>query len=94
MNYGTYDNLEQLLMGRFHEDYSIYGNSIPELVHSYNMTPDERAAMLDEITRFELVNSDCLDIAFESLFGCDCDPTLWGHTTASFLDELKHLLRE
>ncbi|WP_028229383.1 contact-dependent growth inhibition system immunity protein [Paraburkholderia ferrariae] len=94
MNYGTYDNLEQLLMGRFHEDHAIYGNSIPELVRSYNMTPGERTAMLDEIDRFRQVNSGCLDTAFASLFGGDCDPALWGHTTASFLDELKRLLGE
>ncbi|MGF6479213.1 contact-dependent growth inhibition system immunity protein [Paraburkholderia sp. JPY419] len=96
MNYGTYNNLEQLIMGRFHEDYSIYGNSIPELVLSYKagMNEDERVAMLEEIVRFQKLNSNCLDMAFHDLFGSHCDPSLWGHTTASFLDELKRLLSE
>ncbi|MBN3803434.1 hypothetical protein GXB81_10250 [Paraburkholderia sp. Ac-20336] len=96
MNDGAYSHLEQLVMARFHEDYSLYGNSIPELVLSYKaeMTEDERIATLEEIARFQKANVNCLDRAFDDLFGCHCDPALWDHTTASFLDELKHLLSE
>ncbi|WP_316251705.1 contact-dependent growth inhibition system immunity protein [Paraburkholderia sp. UCT2] len=35
-----------------------------------------------------------LDSAFERDYGAGIDPNLWGHTTASFLDELKRLLSE
>ncbi|MGF6656872.1 hypothetical protein OKW34_007462 [Paraburkholderia youngii] len=56
------------------------GNSISELVLSYKagMTEDERVAMLEEIVRFQKVNSNCLDMAFEVLFGSHCDPSVWG----------------
>ncbi|MCC8404856.1 hypothetical protein LJ655_23780 [Paraburkholderia sp. MMS20-SJTN17] len=96
MNNGKYSNLEQLIMGRFHEDYSLYGDSIPDLVLSYKrgMNQTEKAAALKEIEQLKEDNRDNLDAAFEDAFGCHVDPVLWGHTAASFLDELKRLLSE
>ncbi|SEC64993.1 contact-dependent growth inhibition system immunity protein [Paraburkholderia caballeronis] len=91
-----YENLNQLIRGRFNEDFDLWGNSIPELVLSFkNGCP---RSMIDatafEIDQFKTDNAGNLDAAFEREFGKQCSPPLWGHTTDSFLEELKRLLSE
>jgi hypothetical protein len=39
-------------------------------------------------------HSTDLDCAFERSYGSGFDPTLWGYTTESFLNELKRLMGE
>jgi hypothetical protein len=89
-----YENLYQLICGRFHEDFDLFGNTIEELVLSFTCecTPEEIGATVAEIDQFRSDHARNLDAAFEEAFGRQFDPTLWGHTTASFLDELKRLL--
>ncbi|WP_245621134.1 contact-dependent growth inhibition system immunity protein [Paraburkholderia ferrariae] len=91
-----YENLEQLIFGRFHEDFDLFGDTIQELVLSYKegRSKDEVDATISEIDAFKIHNPDDLDAAFKDEFGYQCNPRLWGHTAASFLDELKRLLSE
>ncbi|WP_233831905.1 contact-dependent growth inhibition system immunity protein [Paraburkholderia sp. ZP32-5] len=90
----NYENLYQLICGRFHEDFDLFGNTIEELVLSFTRecTPEEINATVTDIDRFKGDHAGNLDTAFEEQFGRQFDPTLWGHTTESFLDELKRLL--
>ncbi|MGF6263563.1 hypothetical protein OKW50_000262 [Paraburkholderia youngii] len=89
-----YENLFQLICGRFHEDFDLFGNRIEELVLSFTCecTPEEINATVAEIDRFKSDHSGNLDAAFEETFGYQCDPTLWDKTTESFLDKPKRLL--
>ena len=91
-----YENLEQLILGRFHEDFDLFGDTIHELVWSYKegRSKDEINATISDIDRFYFDNRDDLDAAFKKQFGYQCNPLLWGHTTASFLAELKRDLSE
>jgi hypothetical protein len=96
MTAGKYENLEQLILGRFHEDFDLFGDAIQELVLSYKegLSKDEVDATISEIDAFKIHNPDDLDSAFKNEFGYQCNPHLWGHTIASFLDELKRFLSE
>jgi len=89
-----YENLYQLICGRFHENFDLFGNTIEELLLSFacECTPEEINVMVAEIDRFKSDHAGNLDAAFEEKFGRQFNPTLWGHTTESFLDELKRLL--
>ena len=94
MSNGKYENLEQLSVSRFHEDYSLYGDSLPALVRSYaeKVSARDRVATISDIERFRRDHRRDIDAAFDVAYGRYCDPVLWGHTAASFLDELKRLL--
>ncbi|WP_262420100.1 contact-dependent growth inhibition system immunity protein [Paraburkholderia sp. 31.1] len=89
-----YENLYQLIGGRFHEDFDLFGNTIEELVLSFTCecTPEEINATVAEIDRFKSDHAGNLDAAFEENFGYQCDPTVWEQTTEAFLDKLKRLL--
>ncbi|HEY2024821.1 contact-dependent growth inhibition system immunity protein [Paraburkholderia sp.] len=89
-----YENLYQLICGRFHEDFDLFGNTIEELVSSFTCecTPEEINATVAEIDQFKCDHAGNLDAAFEDEFGSQFNPTLWVHTTESFLDEVKRLL--
>ncbi|HEY2024818.1 contact-dependent growth inhibition system immunity protein [Paraburkholderia sp.] len=89
-----YDNLDQLIGVYFNEDSDYWGNTIEELVRACTSrcTPEMIRAKVADIDRFKSDHAENLDAAFVEAFGRQFNPTLWGHTTASFLDELKRLL--
>jgi hypothetical protein len=53
-----------------------------------------RQSAIEEIKRLTAKFGENLDSAFYEMYGHDFNPKLWGHTTASFLNELKRLLSE
>ncbi|KXU90311.1 hypothetical protein CI15_03645 [Paraburkholderia monticola] len=89
-----YYDLGQLIGGYFNEDFDYWGDTIEELVRACasGCTPEMITATVADIDRFKSDHAGDLDAAFEENFGRQFDPTLWGHTTESFLDELKRLL--
>ncbi|MFT4064979.1 contact-dependent growth inhibition system immunity protein [Paraburkholderia sp.] len=89
-----YFNLDQLIGVYFNEDFDYWGNTIEELVRACASasTPEMINATVAEIDQFKSDHAGNLDAAFEENFGRQFDPTLWGHTAESFLDELKRLL--
>ncbi|WP_084170088.1 contact-dependent growth inhibition system immunity protein [Paraburkholderia ferrariae] len=91
-----YGYLTGLIRSRFHEDFDIFGNSVEELVSSYieKMPKSEIDALISDIDSFKADFPDTLDSEFNERYGSQFDPVLWGHTTASFLDEVKRLLSE
>ncbi|WP_368621023.1 contact-dependent growth inhibition system immunity protein [Paraburkholderia sp. BR13444] len=90
----SYDNLAQLIGVYFNEDSDYWGDTIEALVRACvsRCTPEMINAKVADIDRFKRDHAGNLDAAFEQEFGRQFDPTLWGHTTESFLDELKRLL--
>jgi len=89
-----YFNLDQLIGGYFNEDFDYWGNTIEELVRACasGCTPEMIRTTVAEIDQFKNDHAENLDTAFDEEFGMQFDLTLSGHTTASFLDELKRLL--
>jgi hypothetical protein len=95
MKPSKYKNLEQIIRGKFNEDFEIWGDTFDNLVNSSKrkMPKNLIDEVILEIDNFQKDNSENLEQAFEREFGHQCDPDLWGHTTASFLKELKRLLQ-
>ncbi|NIF53460.1 contact-dependent growth inhibition system immunity protein [Burkholderia sp. Ax-1724] len=91
-----YPNLYQLFGAYFNQDSDLWGDTIPEIVSCYrrDCQRENHLEMIREIDSFISEHPNDLDSAFEKDYGQDLDPMLWGHTTASFLEELKHLLSE
>ncbi|MGV2291955.1 contact-dependent growth inhibition system immunity protein [Trinickia sp. YCB016] len=90
-----YLNLWNIIVGHFHEDFDLFGQNIEEIISYHKSVSDAsaRAETIREIDEFKTDNQGNLDAALEREFGRQFDPKLWGHTTESFLDELKHLLK-
>ncbi|MBN3806865.1 hypothetical protein GXB81_28010 [Paraburkholderia sp. Ac-20336] len=95
-NNPSYPNLDILFGGYLNQDYHYHADSIEEIVSIYKngITPEMRQSAIDEINRLAASCGENLDSAFYEKYGQDFNPKLWGHTTASFLDELKRLLSE
>jgi hypothetical protein len=89
-----YENLDQMIGVYFNEDFDYWGDTIEELVRACasQCTPEMINAKVADIDRFKKDHAGNLDAAFDEEFGMQFDQTLWGHTTESFLDELKRLL--
>ncbi|HEY2024867.1 contact-dependent growth inhibition system immunity protein [Paraburkholderia sp.] len=91
-----YPNMYQFFGGYLNQDFDLSGDTIPAIVSCYRSEcpRENHLEMIHEINSFISEHPDDLDSAFEKDYGQDFDPALWGHTTASFLEELKRLLRE
>ncbi|MCC8396601.1 hypothetical protein LJ656_28840 [Paraburkholderia sp. MMS20-SJTR3] len=86
----------QLFGAYLNQDCRLWGDTLFEIVSCYK-SDSERAHHLELIQEIDLFISEHpedLDAAFETDYGQDFDPELWGYTTASFLEELKRMLRE
>ncbi|SMG21798.1 contact-dependent growth inhibition system immunity protein [Paraburkholderia susongensis] len=91
-----YPGLTEFIQVYFGEDFALWGNTMADILALYRSesNPAERSTLVSEIDRFRRDNASDLDAAFEAAYGLCLDPPLWGHTTASFLDELKRLLSD
>lgn len=97
MNKSRYENLWNIIVGYFHEDFDLFGNNIREIMEYHRNASDEssRRLAVEEIDKFMSDNRGDLDTAFKNEFGNQLDFRLWGYPTiASFLDELKKLLQK
>lgn len=92
----SYPNLSFLIHAYFNEDFDVWGDSVGELVSCFKEESDKSSYkdVIDEIERFKLEHSTDLEKDFDEIYGLYVKPEPWGHTTASFLDELKRLLSE
>jgi hypothetical protein len=91
-----YPRMYELFGAYFNQDSDLWGDTIPEIISCYkNDSPIEyQREIINEINSFINEHPSDLDSAFERDYGSGFDPHLWGHTAASFLDELKRLLSE
>ena len=91
-----YPELANFIENYFGEDFDLWGNTIPEIVDFYKREsePSQHNLLINEINNFTNNNIDDLDRCFKEVYGLYFDPEPWGHTTSSFLNELKRLLQE
>jgi CdiI immunity protein len=91
-----YPRMYELFGAYFNQDFDLWGDTIPEIVSCYkkDSPPEYHREIINEIDSFVNEHPDDLDSAFERNYDSGFNPALWGHTTASFLDELKRLLSE
>ncbi|OLL28888.1 hypothetical protein BTH42_25375 [Burkholderia sp. SRS-W-2-2016] len=91
-----YPNLDSLIRGYFNEDFDLWGNTVAEVLCCFKEENDPviHTLVATEIERFKRNHSANLDKSFEKIYGLYVDPEPWGHSTVSFLEELKRLLRE
>lgn len=93
---GEYPRLSTLIDVYFGEEFSIWGDTIPEIIASYKRERDDStcASVVREIDDFIHAHASDLDEAFSNVYGFYLDPEPWGHTAFSFLDEVRRLLTE
>jgi len=93
-NKSPYPNLDFLIHAYFNRDFDLWGNNVQEIISCFKEESDQplRTLIIGEIDRFKLDHSIDLDEYFDKLYGLYVAPEPWGHTTISFLDELKRLL--
>lgn len=91
-----YPELSNFIHNYFGEDFDLWGGAIEEIFALYRSESDSaaRSTLENEIDNFRRDNSRDLDASFKAAYGLSFNPVPWGHTTASFLDELKRLLSE
>ena len=97
MSDSRYENLWNIIVGYFHEDFDLFGQDIFEIMKYHKSVSDEatRRLAIEEIEKFKSENQGNIDAAFRDEFGEQLDFRGWGYaTTISFLDELKKLLQE
>jgi len=85
--------LEQFLGAYFHEDYDLFGDTIEEIALCYKRvtSPDRIKQVCVEMDEFVAKYGAEAEVVFARHWG-SFDPTLWGHSVASFFDELKRIL--
>lgn len=86
--------MDHLFNTYFGQDFDLFGETVLEIVACYKKDcPYDYENLVREIDSFRSEHPNDLDSAFEKDYGHDFDPVLWGYTTASFLEELKRLLK-
>lgn len=89
-----YPELEQFIGAYFIEDFEIFGETIEEIALCYKRVAGkariQRACF--EMDQFIEDHKTGADVAFKERWG-SFEPGLWGHTTASFFEELKQILK-
>ncbi|NML34805.1 contact-dependent growth inhibition system immunity protein [Paraburkholderia antibiotica] len=88
--------LSNFLEGYLGEEFELWGNTIEEIVAAYKREsqPLERLILVGQIDQFCRDHAANLDTAFKAAYGLTFNPVRWGHTTASFLEEVMRLLSE
>lgn len=95
MNPDKYPDLWNLVV-MFGQDYDLFGETVEEIVLAFKKEADGEltADVISQIDGFKKENKNDLDVAFVKTFGELGHVDMWGHTHASFLDEVKRLLQE
>ncbi|WP_313625723.1 contact-dependent growth inhibition system immunity protein [Achromobacter sp.] len=92
-NEHQYPELEQFIGAYFIEDFEIFGETIEEIALCYKrVVGTERIQRAcSEMDKFIVDHNVGAEAAFAERWG-SFDPALWGHTVASFFEELKRIL--
>lgn len=93
-NMEQYPELEQFIGAYFIEDFDLFGDTIEEIALCYKGVAGKariRRACV-ELDKFIADHQDRAEAAFAEHWG-SFDPALWGHTVASFFEELKRILQ-
>ncbi|WP_143808996.1 contact-dependent growth inhibition system immunity protein [Paraburkholderia susongensis] len=91
-----YPELSKFLQGYLGEEFDLWGDTIEEIVAAYRSEsqPPARLILVGQIDQFCRDHALDLDTAFKAAYGLTFNPVSWGHTTASFFEEVKRLLNE
>ncbi|MCC8395762.1 hypothetical protein LJ656_24565 [Paraburkholderia sp. MMS20-SJTR3] len=92
----SYPQLTNFLESCFGEDVELWGDTIEDIVALYKSEnpPAAQLILIDDINRFSCDHGQNLDDAFAAAYDFTFDPVPWGHTTASFFELVKRLLKE
>lgn len=84
------------MTAHFGEDFDLFGETVEEIVASckQDLSADFIRNVILQIDEFKAENKENTDVAFVKTFGELGHVNMWGHTPASFLDELKRLLQK
>lgn len=90
----SFPQLDFLIHAYLNQDYELSGDSIEAVVECYSadISPADRARLLEDIGAFRRLHADHLDEAFRSSYGLDFAPALWGIDAAKFFDSVDELL--
>ena len=90
-----YPEMKHIFSIYFGQDFDLFGNTIPEIVSCYKKdAPYHYEKLIQELADFRKEYPNNLDVVFKGSFCEEFSPEGWGHTAASFLDEIQHALNE
>ena len=86
----NYQHLDNLIFSYFNQDYDLGGDSFDSIVDDFNNShsTEQRTQVKDDIRNFLADNTGNTEELFSERYGFDVDPSLWGHSAKSFLEEL------
>lgn len=89
----VYPELDQLFWAYFNEDFDLSGDTIEEIATCYRRDVDQKRILqaCTEMNMFMRRHETDAEVAFSTRWG-SFDPKLWGHTVASFFEELRRIL--
>ncbi|MCC8391205.1 hypothetical protein LJ656_01275 [Paraburkholderia sp. MMS20-SJTR3] len=96
MSSDRYPQLYLVCRAYFGQDFDLFGDTIAEIVSCYmqDSPPQHHQDLIREINLFFTDHPDTIELEFKREYGTGFKPKLWGHTSTSFLNELKRLLSE
>jgi len=93
-NESSYQSLDYLIHAYFNQDFDLWGETTEQIISCFRRENDDEQSrsVIADIDRLKAEHSADLDRNFDELYGLYVNPQAWGHTAASFLDEVKRLL--
>ncbi|WP_036254429.1 contact-dependent growth inhibition system immunity protein [Methylobacter sp. BBA5.1] len=91
-----YPEISELMSGWFHQDYDIEGDSVEEIIGSFNAScsSKQKGRLIEEISQFLKMEDNVLESEFIRIFNPDIEPTGFAPTTRKFLENIVELLSQ
>ena len=88
--------LTAFMSGWFHQDFDIEGETIEEIVGSFNKTSSvqQRQSLASDILNFLKLDHELIDREFVHQFTPDIDPKGFAPSTRIFFEQVLHVLQE
>ena len=95
-NPSDYPALAELIVGWFHQDFDIGGETIPEIIDAFNRSCSQANAksLIAETSHFIASPGDRIDQEFMQRFRPDIEPTGFAPITRAFLEEIRSRLQQ
>lgn len=81
-----YPELADLLSGWFHQDFDVEGDTIEDIIRSFNKScsRQDRQLLMADISRFLGIGDDQIDNEFMRIFNPEIEPTGFASSTRAF----------